>query len=789
MRTSSRFLTLLLVVTLVASTIVFVPGAGAFPATRWVDIANGDNANPGTEALPLRTIEAALAVSTAGDTVLVEPGVYGYNPEQDFPINLPAGVTLASTEGADVTSIVAYDTHRTIDISDPLAGTEVCGFTITTEGTRGGIHIERTSGTELEGWPLIKECVIEGNGNASMDGGGIWMDGVSAAAVAPRIEDTAILDNVARDGGGVWAGNYTYPTFQNCAIEGNSAQSGGGILSGTLRGLRLSESTVAGNDASAYGGGMYISASGAEIVITLSTIADNTAVHEGGGMWLWGSNPILRACAITGNSSAEGGGVHFSYSSPTLENCLLAGNDSPIGGAGYGEFVAFNLYNCTIVDNTGTWAGIYPNDSVGSAEAYNCVFWGNGGTDIRNATAIEFCDTQDTDLAGDNNTGVASVIHADPAFVAPGSDYRLTSGSPCIDAGDPGIVLAEDYFGAGRPQDGDGDGTPVPDMGYHEYVMPQVERVFGADRYETAVEIITSRYTACDNAIIASGQNYPDALSAAGLAGAQHAVLLLVRTDAVPSVVADALDQLGVDNITIVGGTAAVSAAVESELDADYAIERIFGPDRYATAAAVAAEVVSLQGEFSGVAFLARGDAFPDALALSPLSFRGSMYDGGAPILLTKPGELPAATAAAVTALDIEQAFVAGGVSAVSDPVKAQFDVLLVANGGAQSERWFGADRYETAVAVAQGGNDQGFGWWNNIGIATGTNFPDALVGGVGLGSRNGLLLLTKPDVLSPATAQALEEHLPDIQTVEILGGTAAVSGAVQTQIETALGL
>lgn len=789
MRTSSRMLSFLLVAAVVVSAVAIVPGAGAVGTTRWVDINNGNNAGPGTEAAPFRTIEAALAVSASGDTVLVKPGVYGYNAEQDFPINLPAGVTLASTDGPDVTSIVAYDTHRTIDITDPITGTEVRGLTITTEGTRGGIHIERKSGTELEGWPLIKDCVVEGNGNASMDGGGIWMDGVSAAAAAPRIEDTVVRDNVAKDGGGVWAGNYSYPTFVRCDIEGNAAVSGGGILSGTLRGLRVSETTVAGNEASAYGGGMYVSASGAEIVFVLSTIADNTAVHKGGGVWLWGSNPILRACAITGNSSAEGGGVSFSYSSPTFENCLLAGNDAPSGGAGYGEFVAFNFYACTIADNTGTWAGIYPDDSTGYAEAYNCVFWGNGGTDIRNATAIEYCDTQDTDLAGDNNTGVANVIHVDPLFVEAGSDYRLSPGSPCIDAGDPGITLAEDFFGNERPQDGNSDGTAVPDMGYHEYVLPELIRTFGQDRYETAAEIILSRYTACDDAIIASGENYPDALAAAGLAGARNAVLLLVRKGSVPPVTADALKELGVDNITIVGGPAAVSDAVEAVLDADYAVDRVFGADRYETAVAIAGEVVALQGEYSGVAFLARGDAYPDALALSPLSFRGSMFEGGVPILLTRPGELPPATVAAVASLDVKRGFVAGGTAAVSDAAKTAFDALLVANGGAASTRWQGDDRYGTAVAVAEGGNANAYGWWNTVGVATGTNFPDALVGGVGLGSRNGLLLLTRPDALSAPTQEALEEHLPDIAIVEILGGSLAVSDGVKTAIEAVLGL
>ncbi len=42
----------------------------------WVDAAAGDDGNPGTQASPLATIQAALDLAQAGDTVHVEPGVY-----------------------------------------------------------------------------------------------------------------------------------------------------------------------------------------------------------------------------------------------------------------------------------------------------------------------------------------------------------------------------------------------------------------------------------------------------------------------------------------------------------------------------------------------------------------------------------------------------------------------------------------------------------------------------------------------------------------------------------------
>ncbi len=776
-----------LVLAVALGTVSIAPVAVAV-STYWVvDIAMGDNANTGSSESPLRTIEAAIARSSAGDTILVRPGVYRYDAEQDFPILLPAGVRLMSLEGPEVTSIVAYDDKRTLRIVNPTEGTGLSGFTITSEGVEGGVVIQRSGGTPPDNCPLIEDCIIEGN--AAPDGGGIWVDGVPGSVVKPRIVECVIRDNDAEDGGGLYLGNHTSATLLRCSIEGNRAEYGGGLLSPTTFGLFIYECTIDGNTAYNSGGGLHAPTSGADIVIASTRFADNTAGTMGGGAWISGSNPSIRSCEIVGNSAATGGGGYFQYGSPTFENCLLAENDAATGGAGYLQYGDFNLYNCTIANNTGTWAGIYPLHAVSGAEAYNCVFWGNGGNDIRNATVIEYCDTQDTDPAADNNTGIANVIHADPQFVG-GGDYRLKPGSPCIDAGSPTVVLPEDYFGTERPQDGDGDGAARADIGYHEYVVPEVARLAGTDRYKTAVAIIKERYASNTTAIIASGENYPDALSAAGLAGTHGAALLLVRRDSVPAVVATALKDLGVTYITIVGGPAAVSETVQTELAKEYTVSRVYGADRYATAVAVAEEIAEENGsDFSKTAFLARGDSFPDALALSPLSFRGSMFEHGAPILLTRPGSLPAVTASALTDRDIDRVYVAGGEAAVSASTKAAVDALLVANGGSASTRWAGNDRYATAVKVAEGGAAKGYGWFQTLGIATGTNFPDALVGGCGLGAVNGVLLLTRPDVLSSATGAAIEDRLPDIHRVEILGGSAAVSDSVRAQIEAKLGL
>ncbi|MDA3937000.1 MAG: cell wall-binding repeat-containing protein, partial [Actinomycetota bacterium] len=91
-----------------------------------------------------------------------------------------------------------------------------------------------------------------------------------------------------------------------------------------------------------------------------------------------------------------------------------------------------------------------------------------------------------------------------------------------------------------------------------ESLVNRCERLSGSSRYETAVEISRMRKSA-DVAVLVSGTNFPDALSASALAGAYDAPILLSPAYDVPELVLAELDRLGVKQVIVVGGTAAVS--------------------------------------------------------------------------------------------------------------------------------------------------------------------------------------------------------------------------------------
>lgn len=176
-----------------------------------------------------------------------------------------------------------------------------------------------------------------------------------------------------------------------------------------------------------------------------------------------------------------------------------------------------------------------------------------------------------------------------------------------------------------------------------------VQRIEGRDRYHTAAEVALEYGRDADGrldgdrtAILATGENFPDALSAGPLAARAQLPLLLTPGDRTMPVVDDALAQLGIERIVVVGGDAAVSSGVVAAYENQgYAIERFAGPSRTATAAVVADNAIARLGFDDRVVLLARGDAFPDALTAS---MHGATL--GAPILLARsPGLLSQPTA------------------------------------------------------------------------------------------------------------------------------------------------
>lgn len=294
--------------------------------------------------------------------------------------------------------------------------------------------------------------------------------------------------------------------------------------------------------------------------------------------------------------------------------------------------------------------------------------------------------------------------------------------------------------------------------------------VAGDDRFMTAVRASATTWDRSDTVVLATGNDFADALGASSLAGAYDAPVLLTRANSLPPAVAAELERLGATRIILVGGTGVISRSLETSLSAKFTVERIAGRDRYETSARIAEKVVSKLGdEYSGRIFVASALSHADALSIAPYAFRTQT-----PILLVDRQPRPVITDA-VREIGATSAVVVGGEGVVPESVSGALGVPFI--------RLWGSDRFETSAAVARHAVGANWGTPALIGIATGATFPDALAGGPALGRSNGLLLLTKPDALPAPISGVLSEWSGENRRIHIFGGPAAVSDAVRGEI------
>ena len=201
----------------------------------------------------------------------------------------------------------------------------------------------------------------------------------------------------------------------------------------------------------------------------------------------------------------------------------------------------------------------------------------------------------------------------------------------------------------------------------------ETTRLGGEDRYATAAAV--GRHVAASvgvgnmfgdrAALLVSGEDFPDALASGPLAYSGHLPILLTRADELAAATTQALTELGIARVLIVGGPAAVSTTVETRVtDLGIAVERVGGDNRRDTAARFADRLVDTWQYSAERPMLARGDDFPDALAAAP---RGGAVE--APVLLTRtPDALSPATRGwlAERCRGVEAVQAVGGRTAVS---------------------------------------------------------------------------------------------------------------------------
>ena len=212
-------------------------------------------------------------------------------------------------------------------------------------------------------------------------------------------------------------------------------------------------------------------------------------------------------------------------------------------------------------------------------------------------------------------------------------------------------------------------GTGVVSSAIEEQLRPYaansdfVYRLAGADRYATSRAVVQQIGPGINNLMIATGRNFPDALSAVPAANAfgRGALLLVDGTrTSLDAATRTLLNARTSADFWVVGGTGAVSAALVADIQTIAPVVRLSGADRYATSQAVAFQFFVQADE----AYLANGSGFADALAAGPAA-----ADAGAPVYLTRQTCIPTVIYDDILAVFANRIILVGGTGVLTNGV------------------------------------------------------------------------------------------------------------------------
>lgn len=292
-------------------------------------------------------------------------------------------------------------------------------------------------------------------------------------------------------------------------------------------------------------------------------------------------------------------------------------------------------------------------------------------------------------------------------------------------------------------------------------VASDPDRLWGADRYQTAVAVSREFAPGPRTVFLASGQDYPDAVSATAAAGAEGGPVLLTPRAALPDVVAAEIRRLAPQRVVVLGGKTVVSDAVLSKVRSVASnVQRVAGADRYETSRLISKSSFTA----ATTVMLATGRDYADALVAGAAAGQKK-----APTLLVdgRSAKIDSSTLAELKRLGADRIVIAGGHGSISIRIEQQLRTL-----GFDVQRDGGASRYETAAQLmAHSGPTNP----TRIYLASGLDFPDAL-SVAALAARDGAALYLTRRECVPTIPQRAIADLP--QSSRIAVGGVAVVGA-----------
>ncbi len=680
--------------------------------------------------------------STAGGINLINKGKLALERTTMQNCSAPSGRDggAINTYGNTLADAVELTISDNCLFKDNLANT-------TNPHSGGAIALQRNTKFAMSD-SSIEGSTARGSGGGMHILGGSVTQNVDATFTNVTFDDNESLDS---QGGGIAIKDYATVVFDGCTFSNNkSTWGGGGLFSDRYCDITITDCEFLGNESSgsslssAGGIGLDLYDNPATSFTMTGTLIDGNRSRVGGGISLGVfADYQISDCTITNNiATQEGGGVQVSSAvggtlpvSVTLTDCVVSNNAAANGGglAG-GQYKTFNsqikLVGTTVSDNvaTGDGGGVYMEDATLStlhADA-NTVFSGNTAATLHDLT--------------------------DPSLIATHATNILT----------------------------DTRSTALVGYAYNNY---DVNQVLGPQIVMSTVEYKPNggEGTEFSETVLASATYNAKTVADLGFSKGTDEFLYWTTT-ADPEDPAAAIYRAG-EAVTLSsdGSTVTLYAQWKTPAPATVlSIARLFGDDRFKTSGAVSSYGRDLSTEPVLIVASGADRNFPDALAASSLS--GA--NGNAPILLTDPATLPAATRAALAqATSATKVYVLGDAYAVSDSVKAEIESAV---SSAQVVRLGGDTRQETAEVIF---GELGGSASKTAILARSMNFPDSLSASSWAAFTTSPIFLTGFDErsITQGTLDALASG--GFERIVVLGDEWSVPESVAAQARDAAGL
>ena len=329
-------------------------------------------------------------------------------------------------------------------------------------------------------------------------------------------------------------------------------------------------------------------------------------------------------------------------------------------------------------------------------------------------------------------------------------------------------------------------------------------RIAGSTRYATMAAITAEAYQGdaagtLKKLIVASGENFPDALAGSALAGIYGCPIILTNKNKLTAQAKKEIQRLASADgcsVLILGGEGALTKEVENAIKAignNLTVERVAGANRAKTAIAVYQKGLSEANGFknSDTVIITTGYNYADALSISPYA-----YASKTPVLLANDkGALTSDVKSLLSNAGFKKAVILGGNLAVSEETEA-----YLKEKGMTVLRLQGSTRYKTSAAIIKwslGFNEKAAFQPSlkltneGMGVATGENFADALASVSLLGKTKSVLLLVNTDpknATTKANVDALiKPYAKEMSKGYIFGGELAVKKEIEDLLNEAV--